>query len=110
MGAFAIALMPTLLPSTRETVYLRYAAFFRRSFHYRVSRLNGAGRRPDGRARAPGYQYACYFDRMSSTTGRLLSLATRPQHRRHQFFLTFVLPLGRRKHTIFGEIVSGRTR
>ena len=96
-----------------STVYLTKLGFYDDVIFHRV--INGfmaQGGDPLGIGRGgPGYQYAGEFSREASHDRRgLLSMANRgPGTDGSQFFITFIpTPSLDGKHTIFGELISGK--
>ena len=96
-----------------STVYLTKLGFYDDVIFHRV--INGfmaQGGDPLGIGRGgPGYQYAGEFSREVSHDRRgLLSMANRgPGTDGSQFFITFIpTPSLDGKHTIFGELISGK--
>ena len=114
VGSIAIALMPEVAPKhVTSTVYLTRLAFYDDvPFHRVIPGFMAQGGDPTGRGTGgPGYQYAGEFDpKVKHDKGGLLSMANAgPNTDGSQFFLTFVAtPWLDGKHTIFGEVVSGK--
>jgi peptidyl-prolyl cis-trans isomerase B (cyclophilin B) len=114
VGDIAIELMPAVAPRhVTSTVYLTCLGFYDDTpFHRVIPEFMAQGGDPTGTgAGGPGYEYAGEFDpKVKHDRGGLLSMANRgPKTDGSQFFLTFVpTPWLDGKHTIFGEVVSGK--
>ncbi|MDH3686400.1 MAG: peptidylprolyl isomerase [Myxococcales bacterium] len=113
LGDIEVKLLPDVAPKhVTSTVYLTKLGFYDDTlFHRVIPGFMAQGGDPIGNGTGgPGYQYEGEFDKdVKHNRGGLLSMANRgPGTDGSQFFLTFEpTPWLDRKHTIFGEVVSG---
>jgi peptidyl-prolyl cis-trans isomerase B (cyclophilin B) len=114
VGKLEIQLMPGVAPMhVSSTIYLARLGFYDKVvFHRVIDGFMAQGGDPLGRGTGgPGYQYGGEFD-ASERHDRpgLLSMANAgPGTDGSQFFITFVpTPHLDDKHSIFGEVVSGK--
>ena len=113
-GKIVVKLMPKVAPAhTTSTIYLTRLGFYDGTrFHRVIPGFMAQGGDPLGNGSGgPGYSYAGEFDAsVRHDRPGLLSMANRgPGTDGSQFFLTFAAtPWLDGKHTIFGEVVSGK--
>ena len=113
VGDIDVRLMPEVAPKhVTSTVYLTKLGFYDGTlFHRVIPDFMAQGGDPVGNGSGgPGYQYDGEFDpKLKHDKPGLLSMANRGAGTDgSQFFLTFkATPWLDRKHTIFGEVVSG---
>ncbi len=113
-GKIVVKLMPQLAPvHTTSTIYLTRLGFYDGTrFHRVIPGFMAQGGDPLGNGSGgPGYSYAGEFDAsVKHDRPGLLSMANRgPGTDGSQFFLTFApTPWLDGRHTIFGEVVSGK--
>jgi peptidyl-prolyl cis-trans isomerase B (cyclophilin B) len=113
-GEITIKLMPEVAPMhVSSTIYLARLGFYDGlTFHRVIPNFMAQGGDPLGNGQgSPGYKYAGEFDpKVGHDRPGLLSMANAgPGTDGSQFFLTFVpTPTLNGKHTIFGEVTSGK--
>jgi peptidyl-prolyl cis-trans isomerase B (cyclophilin B) len=114
-GPIVVRLMPEVAPMhVSSTIYLTRLQFYDGTpFHRVIPGFMAQGGDPLGSGRGgPGYQYAGEYDpNVKHDRPGLLSMANtgQPSTDGSQFFLTFVpTPHLDGKHTILGEVVSGK--
>ena len=113
-GSLEVQFMPDIAPRhVSSTIYLTRLGFYDGlAFHRVIQEFMAQGGCPRGTGTGgPGYEYAGEFDKtVKHDRPGLLSMANAgPGTDGSQFFLTFVpTPWLDGKHTIFGEVVTGK--
>jgi peptidyl-prolyl cis-trans isomerase B (cyclophilin B) len=114
LGEIKVKLLPATAPMhVSSTIYLTELGFYDGLvFHRVIPQFMAQGGCPLGKGMGgPGYKYDGEYDpKVKHDRGGLLSMANAgPGTDGSQFFLTFVAtPWLDGKHTIFGEVVSGK--